>query len=162
MHCDVRLNHPPQIVPEPRIANSKFYHFIEKHWIAVHIPWVIAFYYFGGVSWVLWGVCAQIATTVTGHWLIGYIAHQEEATNWHVRGAGVQGHNVKFTGLITMGECWHNNHHAFPGSALIGIEQGQIDPGWWLIKFLEFLGLANNIKTHRDLPERPELKWIGV
>ena len=46
MHCDVKLNHPPQIIPEPRIANSKFYNFIEKHWIAVLLPWVIIFYYF--------------------------------------------------------------------------------------------------------------------
>lgn len=161
MHCDVKLNHPPQIVPEPRIADSKFYHFIEKHWIAVHLPWVIVFYSLGGVSWVLWGVCAQIAVTVTGHWLIGYIAHQDEPTDWHVRGAGVQGYNVKFCGLITMGECWHNNHHAFPGSALIGIYKGQIDPGWWFIKFLKVLGLATNIKTHKDLPDRPELLWAG-
>ena len=40
MHCDVKLKSPPQIIPEPRVANSKFYHFIEKHWIAVHLPWV--------------------------------------------------------------------------------------------------------------------------
>lgn len=161
MHCDVKLDHPPQIVPEPRIANSKFYHFIEKHWIAVHVPWVIAFYLLGGMSWVLWGVCAQIAVTVTGHWLIGYIAHQDDATDWHVRGAGVQGYNVKFCGLITMGECWHNNHHAFPGSALIGIYKGQVDPGWWFIKCLKAIGLATNIKTHQDLPERKELAWVS-
>lgn len=162
MHCEVRLDHPPQIVPEPRIANSKFYRFIETHWIAVHLPWVIGFYALGGVAWVLWGVCAQIAVTVTGHWLIGHIAHQDEPTGWHVRGAGVQGYNVKFCGLITMGECWHNNHHAFPGSANIGLYQGQIDPGWWLIKFFQALGLATSIRTPEDLPERPELLWIGA
>jgi len=161
MHCDVRLNHPPRIVPESRIAGSRFYHFIEKHWIAVHLPWAIAFYLLGGVPWVIWGVCAQIAVTVTGHWLIGYIAHQDEPTGWHVRGAGVHGYNVKFCGLISMGECWHNNHHAFPGSALIGIDKGQADPGWWFIKCLKALGLATNIKTHKDLPERKELAWVG-
>ncbi len=162
MHCDIKLDLPPQIILEPRIANSRFYHFIEKHWIAVHLPWVILFYYCGGIPWVIWGICAQIATTITGHWLIGYIAHQDEPTNWHVRTAGVQGYNVKFTGLITMGECWHNNHHAFPGSAVIGINKGQVDPGWWLIKFFKLIGLATNIKTPKDLPHRPELQWIGT
>jgi len=157
MHCDIKLDHPPQIIPESRIAVSRFYNFIEKHWIAVHLPWVAVFFFTGGWSWVIWGVCAQIATTVTGHWLIGYIAHQDEATDWHVKGAGVQGYNVRFCGLITM----HNNHHAFPGSALIGIEKGQVDPGWWLIRVLEKCGLASNVRTHRDLPVRNELEWIG-
>jgi stearoyl-CoA desaturase (delta-9 desaturase) len=161
MHCDLKLEHPPQIVMESRIANSAFYRLIEKHWIAVHMPWVIAFYLMGGVSWVLWGVCVQIAVTITGHWLIGYIAHRDDPTEWHVRGAGVQGFNVKFCGLITMGESWHNNHHAFPGSAKIGLYKGQADPGWWFIKCLEYIGLVHDVKTHKDLPYRSELQWVS-
>lgn len=162
MHSNITLQKPPQIVLEPRIAHDKFYAFIEKHWILVHLPWVVLFYAMGGISWVLWGVCAQIATTVTGHWLVGHIAHQDEPSNWHVRGAGVHGYNVRFCGLISMGECWHNNHHAFPGSARIGLYAGQVDPGWWFILMLEKLGLAWDIRTAKDLPERPELEWIGA
>jgi stearoyl-CoA desaturase (delta-9 desaturase) len=41
-----------------------------------------------------------------------------------------------------MGESWHNNHHAFPGSAKLGLYPGQIDLGFALIKVLERLGLA--------------------
>lgn len=161
MHCDIVLANPPRIVYEARIAKDRFYHFIEKHWIAVHLPWVILFYLVGGLPWVIWGVCAQIATTVTGHWLIGYVAHRDEASDWEVKGAGVQGYNVKFCGLITMGECWHNNHHAFPGSALIGIYPGQVDPGWWFIKLLRVLGWAKNIRTSINLPTRSELRWTN-
>ena len=46
--------------------------------------------------------------------------------------------------LISMGESWHNNHHAFPGSAKMGLFPGQIDLGWWLIKTFETIGLATN------------------
>ncbi|MDP9196163.1 MAG: acyl-CoA desaturase [Pseudomonadota bacterium] len=161
IHGEVRLDRPPQIVPEPRIASDRFYHFIERHWIAAHLPWAMVFYAAGGWAWVLWGVCAKVAATVTGHWLIGYMAHRDEPSGWHVRGAGVQGHNVPFCGLITMGECWHSNHHAFPGSARIGLEQGQPDPGWGLIQVFAKLGLAWNIRTAEDLPYRPELAWAG-
>ena len=73
--------------------------------------------------------------------------------------AGVQGRNVHLTGLITMGEGWHNNHHAFPGSARIGLYKGQSDPGYRFIKALEALGLAWDIRVAKDLPHRPQLQW---
>ena len=53
-----------------------------------------------------------------------------------------------------MGETWHNNHHAFPGSAKLGLFPGQIDLGWWLIRAFEALGLATEVKTPADLPRR--------
>lgn len=159
MHCDVRLGNPPHLTIEREVANDPFYRFIDRHWIAVHLPWVIAFYLIGGWAWVIWGVCAQIATTVTGHWLIGYFAHQAHEDNWQVQGAGVQGRNVPLTGLLTMGEGWHNNHHAFPGSARIGLYKGQSDPGYRFIRMLEALGLAWNIRSAKDLPHRPQLHW---
>jgi hypothetical protein len=59
-----------------------------------------------------------------------------------------------------MGESWHNNHHAFPGSARMGLFPGQIDLGWWLIKAFEATGLATNIKTPADLPRRPGLRRL--
>jgi stearoyl-CoA desaturase (delta-9 desaturase) len=159
MHYDIRLEKSPHLTIEPNVANDPFYRFIDRHWIAVHLPWVIAFYLIGGWAWVIWGVCAQVATTVTGHWLIGYFAHQAHDTDWQVQSAGVQGRNVNLTGLITMGEGWHNNHHAFPGSARIGLYKGQSDPGYRFIKALEALGLAWDIRLAKDLPHRPQLQW---
>ncbi len=159
MHCDIRLTQPPRLTIESEVANDPFYRFIDRHWIAVHLPWIIAFYLIGGWAWVIWGVCAQIAITVTGHWFIGYFAHQAHEDDWQVQGAGVQGRNVPLTGLLTMGEGWHNNHHAFPGSARIGLYKGQSDPGYRFIRMLEALGLAWNIRLAKDLPHRPQLHW---
>ena len=159
MHSDIRLGMPPRLTIESEVANDPFYRFIDRHWIAVHLPWIAVFYLIGGWAWVIWGVCAQIATTVTGHWLIGYFAHQAHDDDWQVKGAGVQGRNVPLTGLITMGEGWHNNHHAFPGSAKIGLYKGQSDPGYRFIRMLEALGLAWNIRLAKDLPHRPQLQW---
>jgi len=159
MHGDIRLESPPHLTIEAEVANDPFYRFIDRHWIAVHLPWAIAFYLIGGWPWVIWGVCAQIATTVTGHWLIGYFAHQAHEDDWQIKGAGVQGRNVPLTGWLTMGEGWHNNHHAFPGSARIGLYTGQSDPGYRFIRMLEALGLAWNIRLAKDLPHRPQLQW---
>ena len=59
-----------------------------------------------------------------------------------------------------MGECWHNNHHAFPDSALLGTEDNQTDPGWWMLRLMESLGLVWNLKTPPELPKRSELVSI--
>ena len=66
-----------------------------------------------------------MTASVTGHWLIGYYAHKLGRRSWHIEGAGVQGYNVPYFGLLTMGEAWHNNHHAFPASARLGLNPGQ-------------------------------------
>ena len=56
-----------------------------------------------------------------------------------------------------MGEGWHNNHHAYPGSARMGHNPGEADPGWWVLLVLERLGLVSNLKTPATLPVRPNL-----
>jgi fatty-acid desaturase len=64
--------------------------------------------------------------------------------------------------LLTFGEGWHGNHHAYPESAKLGIEDGQLDVGFWFIKSLEFLGLAEEIKLPADVGEREGLRKIGI
>ena len=48
--------------------------------------------------------------------------------------------------MLGLGEGWHNNHHAFEYSARHGLEWWQIDLTWYVIKFLEALGLATDVK----------------
>jgi stearoyl-CoA desaturase (delta-9 desaturase) len=98
---------------------------------------------------------------VTGHWLIGHFSHRRGGQSWIIDGVAAQGYNVGLAGLISMGESWHNNHHAFPGSAKMGLFPGQIDLGWWLIRTFETIGLATNVKTPDNLPPRPGLRRLA-
>jgi stearoyl-CoA desaturase (delta-9 desaturase) len=102
-----------------------------------------------------------VSVSITGHWLIGYVAHNRGSRHWHIESAGVQGYNIPFMALLTMGENWHNNHHAFPGSAKLGLKPGELDPGWCVLRGLERLGLAWELRTPDSLPPRPELKALG-
>ncbi|MEO0646335.1 MAG: hypothetical protein AAFZ17_09320 [Cyanobacteria bacterium J06650_10] len=54
--------------------------------------------------------------------------------------------NLPYAGLLTLGEGWQNNHQSFPDSARFSLYSAQYDPGWWLIKALQSVGLAWNIK----------------
>lgn len=157
LHCKLELDHAPQIQIEARIADDRFYAWLNRTWMAQHLPWVAVFGAWGGWGFVLWGVCARLTAGMFGHWAIGYLAHNHGKVALEVRGAAVQGRNVQLASLVTMGECWHNNHHAFPGSARLGLAPGEWDPGWWVLLGLKQLGLVWALRLPSDLPLRPEL-----
>lgn len=48
--------------------------------------------------------------------------------------------------IPTLGQTWHNNHHAFPSSAMMGLDWWQIDIGGWILRALEKLGLVWDLK----------------
>jgi stearoyl-CoA desaturase (delta-9 desaturase) len=157
LNCVLVFEREPDIRIEPRILQNRFYRFLERTWMLQQLPWALLFYYWGGWGFVFWGTCSRVVAGVFGHWLIGYLAHNHGGLRREVRGAAVQGRNVRFVSLLTMGECWHNNHHAFPGSARLGLMPGEWDPGWWVLQLLVRLGLAWDIRLPTDLPYRPEL-----
>jgi stearoyl-CoA desaturase (delta-9 desaturase) len=160
LNCELYLDDPPELRVEARISEDPFYRFLEKTWMAQQLPLAALLYLWGGWGFVFWGVCARVTAGVFGHWLIGYLAHNHGPMSYEVRGAAVQAHNVAFTSLLTMGECWHNNHHAFPGSARLGLYPGEWDPGWWALVLLSKAGLAWEVRLPPDLPRREELREL--
>jgi stearoyl-CoA desaturase (delta-9 desaturase) len=157
LHCELELANPPDIAVEPHIAQDVFYRFLERTWMLQQLPPALLLYACGGWAFVCWGVCARVSAGVVGHWLIGYFAHNHGGMHYEVRGAAVQGRNISFTSLLTMGECWHNNHHAYPGSARMGLLRGEWDPGWWALTAMQSIGLVWGIRLPQDLPTRSEL-----
>ncbi|MEO1045758.1 MAG: acyl-CoA desaturase [Pseudomonadota bacterium] len=157
LHCTLSLTHEPRIIWPSSLARSSLYDWLQRTSMLQQLPWALLFYGLGGWGWVAWGICGRITISILGHWLIGYFAHNQGHRSWHVEGAAVQGHNVHYTALITFGECWHNNHHAFPGSAKLGLLPGQCDPGWWVLCFLSRLGLVWDMKVPERLDEVRDL-----
>jgi len=156
LHCELTLDQPPRLTLPDTIARNLFYRFLERTWMLQQLPPALLLYALGGWPFVIWGACARITAGVTGHWLIGYFAHNHGPMRNEISGAAVQGHNVRLASLITLGESWHNNHHAYPGSARLGLYPGEWDPGWWMLVLLRRSGLVWDITQAQDLPARPE------
>jgi stearoyl-CoA desaturase (delta-9 desaturase) len=57
-----------------------------------------------------------------------------------------QSRNNLWLGLPTLGEAWHNNHHAWPAAAIFGLRWWEIDLGGLVIRLLEQTGLAWNVR----------------
>jgi stearoyl-CoA desaturase (delta-9 desaturase) len=124
------------------------------------VPLAALLYALGGWPWVVWGVFCRVSVSVVGHWVVTYFCHNPGPGRWHVKGAGVQATDLRGLGFITLGECWHNNHHAFPESARMGLESNQLDPGYWLLCKMEQLGLVWNLGLPRRASERDDLEPI--
>jgi stearoyl-CoA desaturase (Delta-9 desaturase) len=101
------------------------------------------------LSWIgvmkgfLWGGLVRIFLVHHSFWYIGSLAH--------ILGRGDfdtcdESRNNIWTAIPTFGEAWHNNHHAFPNSAIFGLYWWQIDIGGGVIRLLEKLGLVWDVK----------------
>ncbi|WP_156874127.1 acyl-CoA desaturase [Sphingorhabdus lutea] len=153
IYCKLELEKEPEFNFR-YIGRDPFYIWLEKYWHWQQLPVAIIFYLVGGWAWVIWGVAARIAISNHGHWLIGYFAHNKGPQSHLVCGAGVQAFDVPWAAIVTMGEAWHNNHHAFPGSAKIGLYKHQSDWGYDFIQLMEYLGVFWNVQTPENLPHR--------
>ncbi|MEM8689591.1 MAG: acyl-CoA desaturase [Pseudomonadota bacterium] len=162
IHCKFHLADPPQFHFPEKLTQSRFYRMLQATSMLQQIPVGIALYCIGDLGWVAWAVCGRVTVSIFGHWLVGFFAHNQGHRDWHVEGASVQGHNVPHLGLITFGECWHNNHHAFPGSAKLGLNADQFDPGWHVLQALQAVGLVSELKQPSDMAERPELQRFAA
>lgn len=162
LHCRLIFDNPPGFDPGPGIGDDPFYRFLERTWMLHQIPIGLALYLIGGMPWVAWGVFVRVASCTTMHWFISYFAHTQGPQSWLVDGAGVQAHDVPIAAIPTMGESWHNNHHAFPASARHGLYPGQADPGYRFIQLLEALGLAWDVQTPANLPPRPGITAVSA
>ena len=95
----------------------------------------------GALTGLLWGGAIRIFLLHHVTFSINSICHF-----WgrrHFKTAD-ESRNVWLLSLISFGESWHNNHHAFPSSAFHGMRriEAALDPGGWVITGLEKLGLA--------------------
>lgn len=85
-----------------------------------------------------------------GPLLVNTVAHIKRF-GYQSYDCGDESRNVWFVAALSMGEGWHNNHHAFPQSARHGLKALEIDPTWITISLLKILGLATEIR----LPKKP-------
>jgi len=132
-------------------------------WVAAGLAFPFAL---GGVlsqSWhgaftgLLWGGAVRMLVVHHVTYSINSVCHffgrRTFRTDDHSR-------NVGWLALLTFGESWHNNHHAFPTSARHGLRRRQLDPSAWVIAGLERAGLAWNVV--RITPERQATKALDA
>jgi stearoyl-CoA desaturase (delta-9 desaturase) len=101
----------------------------------------------GALSAFLWGSLVRIFFLHHVTWSINSICHFYGERPFQTPDSST---NNWVLSILSFGESWHNNHHAFPTSAVHGIERGQIDISGGVIRMLEKMRLVRNVKVVTD------------
>lgn len=125
--------------------------------LSLAIPPALAFTFTGrpeaALTALVWGGLARIFLLHHVTWSINSICHFYGKRPFNAPDMST---NNWALSLISLGESWHNNHHAFPSSAKQGLEPWQLDPSAWFISAMERLGVVSRIKlpSEQDLARR--------
>jgi stearoyl-CoA desaturase (delta-9 desaturase) len=116
--------------------------------LTLGIPFAIGYAIGGtwqaGVEGLVWGGLIRIAAYQHATFSVNSICHMFGRQDYRTRD---EARNNWIVALLVFGEGWHNNHHAFPVSARHGLQRGQLDVSWWVIRGLEKAGLVWNVKV---------------
>jgi stearoyl-CoA desaturase (Delta-9 desaturase) len=114
--------------------------------LGIALPFAIGFAargtVIGGLQCALWAGAVRIFVLHHATFSINSVCHFFGRRSFATED---ESRNVFWLAPLSFGESWHNNHHAFPRSAFHGLRRTQIDPGGFVIRMLEKLGLAWNV-----------------
>lgn len=109
----------------------------------------------GLLTGALWGGVVRIFILEHFIWALNSVCHMVGTRRFHTRD---RSRNVGLLAPFIFGEAWHHNHHAFPASAWFGMAWYRIDPGYWFICVLTWVGLAREV----NVPSEEQLRDLGV
>jgi stearoyl-CoA desaturase (delta-9 desaturase) len=116
----------------------------------------------GGLTALLWGGAVRIFLLHHATFSINSLCHFFGRQHFQTAD---ESRNLLWLALPTLGEAWHNNHHAFPTSARHGLRWWQIDPSAWLIAGMERSGLVWDvvkISPERELAKMADGSRAGA
>ncbi|MDE2483179.1 MAG: fatty acid desaturase [bacterium] len=136
----------------PDLWPNPFYQALRHLHVPLQIALAVLLFALGGWSWVIWGIGVRLVFTYHATWLVNSAAHFSGYRTYRTTDRSV---NSWWVALLSWGEGWHNNHHAFPFSARHGLRWFEIDITWWTIKLMRTLRLVDKIRVPtREMRER--------
>lgn len=146
-HMDWMLHNIPADKDIPRytkdLIDDPVYQFLDKFFVPLQIVLGLFLYWWGGWSFVVWGIFARLVIVFHCTWFVNSATHMFGYRTFDSDDAS---RNCWWVALVTYGEGWHNNHHAYQYSARHGLKWWEIDLTWMTIRLLQILGLAKNVK----------------
>ena len=155
-----KARYAPDLIKDPQIS------FIERTfvWWAIGgllpvpflLGWLIGGSVHAGLTAILWGGLVRMLLLHHVTYSINSLCHFFGRRRFDT---GDESRNLAWLAPLSLGEAWHNNHHAFPTSAAHGMRRWELDPSALVIRALEKTGLAWGVV--RVTRERQAGKALG-
>ena len=113
--------------------------------IPAAIGGVVTWTWTGALLGLIWGGLLRVFLGQQSVAFINSVCHIWGSRPFRGLGGG-ESRNNAVVAILTLGEGWHNNHHAFPYAANFGLEWWQFDPLGGLLRALAWIGIVWDLK----------------
>jgi len=145
MTPDISSIHTPEYLERwaPDLNRDPVHRFLERwHFVFVLLSFA-GLYALGGMPWLVWGGFLRSVLVLHTTWLVNSATHVWGYRSHETRDDST---NLWWVALLTYGEGWHNNHHAFQTSARHGLRWWELDMTYLAIRTLSFIGITYDLK----------------
>lgn len=130
----------------PDLAEDNVHVWLTKYHLAPMAVLAAVLFAIGGYRLVLWGVFLRTVVGLHATWIVNSAGHIWGSRRFQTRDTST---NNWWVAMVSFGDGWHNNHHAYPVSARHGLKWYEIDFNWYTIWIFKQLGLASGIHDGR-------------
>ena len=143
--------HTPEFYQKwaPDLYRDPVHRWLEKYHFVFPLLLFAALYAVGGMPWLVWGGFVRSVFVLHSTWLVNSASHVWGYRSHVTRDKST---NLWWVALLTYGEGWHNNHHAYQTSARHGLRWWEIDATYIAIQVMKVCRIAYNIRLPRVRP----------
>jgi stearoyl-CoA desaturase (delta-9 desaturase) len=121
----------------------------ELRWLNAHdavfvIGSAVTLLLVGGPTALVWGFFVALVASWHSTFTINSFAHVWGSRRY---ATSDDSRNNALLAVLTLGEGWHNNHHHYQRSARLGFRWWQIDPTYYALRVLSWLGLIWDLEV---------------
>jgi len=149
---DEILDHPTKYWRyAPELARNPVHRFLNRTHVLHSVALGVLLYAWGGLSFLVWGLFLRTTFVYHGTWLVNSAAHLWGYKTFDTNEGST---NNWWVALISYGEGWHNNHHAYLHSTAHGLRWWEVDLTYIIIRMLGWLKLASGIRLPQGNPAK--------
>jgi stearoyl-CoA desaturase (delta-9 desaturase) len=154
-----RKRYAPDLIADPVVSfvdRTFLYWAVGGLGAAFGLGWLIGGTLTAALTGLLWGGAVRLLVLHHVTFSINSLCHFFGRRRFDTDD---ESRNLAWLSVLSFGEAWHNNHHAFPTSAAHGMRWWEFDSSSLLIRGLEKVGLAWDVV--RIDPARQQKKLLA-
>lgn len=138
----------------PDLYKDPVLRWMDRYFILFPLASAATLFAIGGMPFLVWGFFVSTVLVLHSTWFVNSATH---VWGYRTHSTRDDSTNLWWVALLTYGEGWHNNHHAYQTSARHGLAWWELDMTYMAIRLMQLVGLAHSIKLPKlDRQVKPD------